>query len=210
LKRLLLALASSILALAVCGSAGWAGGPRSDPPASSDTTPEQLAAEAYEDGLSSLDTARRLEKKVDDPRLSADRRATLEAEAEGAYRQAIERFTRAVENDPGMYLAWGNLGHACRRIGDHATALRACRQALTLKPDYGEALEDLGEAYLGLDRIADAQEAYGRLQEIDRKLAKRLLSAARAWIALRQVEPAGVKVDELEEFERWVDERQAG
>jgi len=199
-----------ILALALCGTAIGGGGSRSEPPSSSDTTPDQLAAQAYDDGLSSLDTARRTEKKVDDPKLSADRRATLEAAAEDAYRQAIESFTRAVENDPGLYLAWGNLGYACRRIGDHETALRACRQALALKPDYGEALKELGEAYLGLDRIADAQETYGQLRDLDKKLAKKLLASARSWIAERRVEPAGVKADDLDAFERWVLERQAG
>ena len=210
MNRIPRTLALPILALALCATALGAGGPRSDPPPSSDTAPDQLAAQAYDDGLSSLDTARRIEKKVDDPELSADRRATLEAEVEDAYRQAIWSFTRAVENDPGLYLAWGNLGYACRRIGDHETALLACRQALALKPDYGEALRELGEAYLGLERIADAQETYGQLREVDKKLAKKLLAAARSWIAERRVEPAGVKADELDAFERWVVERQAG
>ena len=50
-------------------------------------------------------------------------------------------------------------------------------KALELKPGYPEALEYRGEAFLALNRISDAQQAYLDLFAANRGLADKLLSA---------------------------------
>ena len=54
-------------------------------------------------------------------------------------------------------------------------------KALSIKPGYPDALEYRGEAYLGLARIADAQQAYLDLYAGNRALAGKLLSAMKSW-----------------------------
>ena len=71
----------------------------------------------------------------------------------------------------------------------------------------GKAANAGGVATSGLEMSQNSMRMSWTHQEVDEKLAKDLLSAARSWIAGRRVEPAGVKVEELDAFERWVDDR---
>ena len=48
---------------------------------------------------------------------------------------------------------------------------------MRLRPDYPEALEYLGEAYVQMGRIADAQAVLDRLRPIDPKEAEELAQA---------------------------------
>ena len=206
-----LALLCPLLALTVVAlPARASGASRSEPSAATEEAPEQLAMGYYNDGLASRDSAAKLQEKAADPSLSPEKRKKVEKKIQRAYEQAVKSFTRAVENDPGMFQAWGSLGYARRMTGDYVTAIEAYSTALSLDPDYAEALEYLGEAYLGLRRIGDVERCYETLAEIDDELATELLSAAHAWIDQRRRDPQGVKVGELDAFERWVGERLEG
>ena len=53
---------------------------------------------------------------------------------------AVKKFTRATELRPGMFEAWNYLGYSQRKLGRYDAALAAYDRALSLKPDYAEAL----------------------------------------------------------------------
>ena len=81
-----------------------------------------------------------------------------------------------------MYEAWNYVGYTNRKLGNYEAALTAYDRALTLKPDYPEAIEYRGHAYLGLNRLDDAKQAYLTLFGSNRKLAAQLLAGMQAWV----------------------------
>ena len=52
------------------------------------------------------------------------------------------------------------MGFAYRKTGDYAKALEMYDKALALQPGFPDAIEYRGEAYLALNRIDDAKQAY--------------------------------------------------
>jgi len=68
-------------------------------------------------------------------------------------------------------------------------------------------MEYRAEAYLALNRIDDARQAYLDLFGADRKQADILMAAMKSWVAARHTEPAGVSPDALATFEKWIGER---
>jgi tetratricopeptide (TPR) repeat protein len=193
------------------GIALGAGGSRVEPPPAAGVaeTPEQQAAAHYNEGLSYRDQAWKLQDKIaatPDPA----KRAKLEEKTKRAHESSIRSFRAAIEKNPRMHQAHSSLGYAYRQTGDYAAALEAYDAALRLEPTYMEAVEYRGEAYLGLNRIEDAQAAYAELERNSRDLAAELLGAMRAWVEQRRREPAGTKVGALDAFERWIEDRAAG
>ena len=172
-------------------------------------TPEQQAAERYNQGLAYRDDAWRLQKKLHKPNTPAAKREKIEKKLRGAYRNAVAEFTAATGLDPRMHQAYGGLGYAQRQLGDYRRALEAYDTALELDPGYSKAIEYRGEAYLGLNRINDAQNAYRMLQDEDPDLAADLLGAMNAWPTQRRDDDAGVDAATLEGFERWIADRDA-
>jgi hypothetical protein len=55
-----------------------------------------------------------------------------------------------------------------------------------LRPGFPDALEYRGEAYLGLNRIADVKQVYLDLFASYRVLAAQLMQAIKTWIDLRR------------------------
>ena len=84
------------------------------------------------------------------------------------------------------------MGFAYRKTGDYAKALEMYDKALALQPGFPDAIEYRGEAYLGLNRIDDAKQAYLELFASDRKQADILMKAMTDWVAERHTDPAGV------------------
>jgi hypothetical protein len=82
-------------------------------------------------------------------------------------------------------------------------------QAIELaKPQiFPEAIEYRAEAYLALNRLDDARQAYLDLFGVDRKQADILMTAMKSWVSARHTEPAGVSPDALAAFEKWIGER---
>jgi tetratricopeptide (TPR) repeat protein len=107
-----------------------------------------------------------------------------------------------------MHEAWNYVGYTQRKLGNYPAALAAYDRALTLKPGYAEAIEYRGHAYLGLDRPAEAKEAYLALYAGNRVLADKLLVAMREWIDARRG-AAGADPAALDAFASWIDERGA-
>jgi tetratricopeptide (TPR) repeat protein len=186
-----------------------ASGPSPMPRAQSGTgeTPEQRAQAAYDAGVRSVNNADSLAAAAAGEADAARQRAFREKSRAG-YKSALGRFEKAAKIQPSAHEAWNYIGYCRRKLGDHTAALAAYDQALALSPRYAPALEYRGEAYLALDRVAEAKRAYLDLFASDRKLAGELLAAMRAWLAQRQAQRGSLSPDALQEFGEWLSERE--
>ena len=169
-------------------------------------TPAQEAAELYDRGLSHRDKAWNLEKKAAAATDDAQR-AKLEKKSRKQFQKAVFAFREAVRFEPRHHQAFSGLGYALRRTGAYDDALNAYDQALALAPGYAEAIEYRAEAYLGLNRLDDAKQAYMELFGGAREKADELLEAMKTWIAGHQENPEGVDATALSDFASWVGER---
>ena len=189
-----------VLAIAVPGLE--AAGGSSAPPS---TNPVDTAAAAYERGLKARDKAWELEKEMEssDPAT----RERLASKIDKQYEKAARAFRSATEENPKMYQAFSSLGYALRKTGDYDGSLAAYNEALDINPGYVEAIEYRAEAYLGLDRLNEAKDAYLQLFREDRERADELMTAMQSWVEERQDNPGSLDASTVEEFTSWVEER---
>ncbi len=188
------------------GGGSSSGGAASAPPAPIAQTPEQMARDHYNAGLRLRDKAWKLEEKAEEASNEAARDKLL-AKAQKQFEKAAERFTKATELAPRAHQAYSSLGYSLRRTGDYPASLEAYDKALAIAPNYTEAIEYRAEAYLGLNRVDEAKEAYMFLFNYDRPKADELLEAMQKWVEERKEDPAGVGGDVVEGFASWVVER---
>jgi tetratricopeptide (TPR) repeat protein len=193
------------LALTASWTAFGAGGGPSMPSSSPSLqareppSPDEQARTAYNAGVRGVDKGDEL--LADAARQTdARKQEKLRRKAMDAYAGAGKKFVRATELRPAMFEAWNYLGYTNRKQGRYDTALAAYDRALKLKPDYAEAIEYRGHAYLGLNRLSEAKEAYLSLFGSHRQLAASLLTAMQQWV--------GEHGDNAE-FASWVSERSA-
>jgi tetratricopeptide (TPR) repeat protein len=112
-----------------------------------------------------------------------------------------------VQLDPQRYEAWNYVGYTSRKLGHYDDALSAYDRALALKPGYPDAIEYRGEAYLGVNRLDDAKQAYLDLFAGNRALADKLLTAMKGWVAAQRAAPAGDQAASVDELDQWIQER---
>lgn len=129
----------------------------------------------------------------------------LSAAQRDAYARARAQFEAATKQDPSLAEAWNGLGYSQRKLGDYQPALVSYGRALALRPGYPQATEYRGEAYLGLNRIEDAKQAYLDLFATNRVLADRLLGAMKYWIARQS--KADAHAADAADLAKWVEER---
>ena len=153
-----------------------------------------VATQALNRGLGRLEKADRLEIK-------SPERARKE------YAAALKDFQTAASAKPDDYRAHNGAGYASRKLGDYDGALRSYERALTLAPTSIEAIEYRGEAYLGLNRLDEAKQAYMHLFVHDRAASAVLMKAMRAWIENRRAQPGPVDPAAVAAFDAWVRER---
>jgi tetratricopeptide (TPR) repeat protein len=200
-------LPACLLALS---SPAWSngGGGMSTPqsmPSMRQQTPQQQARAAYNDGVHYVKKADKalgasLEEK------DAGKKDKQAKEAQGLYGKALDSFKQAASLDSSMPEAWNYVGYSSRKLGHYEDALGAYDKALLLKPGYADALEYRGEAYLAMNRIADAQQAYLDLYAGDRTLAGKLLTAMKSWVAAQRANPGGTAIN-LDVVDQWIQER---
>jgi tetratricopeptide (TPR) repeat protein len=118
-----------------------------------------------------------------------------------ALENAAADFQRAVKADPNLYQAYSELGFCLRKLGKYDESLAAYDKALAIEPRFSPAIEYRAEAYLGLNRIDDAKNAYTLLFQGDRMRADLLFAAMKQWVADHRADP------QAEGFAKWVDER---
>jgi tetratricopeptide (TPR) repeat protein len=181
------------------GGTGSAGGFRS-------SSPEEIAKNAYNSGVRSIKEAREYESDAAKASKPEKSNKALD-KAHKYYSKALEEFTDAVSHQPAMYQAWNYIGFANRHLGNYDAALSAYARALELNPEYPDAIEYRGEAYLGLNKIAEAKQAYITLFRDSRNLADQLMTAMREWTDARRKDAQGLAPADIEEFSKWVEER---
>src|SRR4029077_18657580 len=110
------------------------------PSSSGPATPETLRLDAFKSRAKHLTNGDKAEGK-------ADHKKALDE-----YGKALSDFQKAVKLDPKNYRAFNGLGYAYRKTGDYNSALDNYGTALKLSPNFPDAIEYRGEAYLGLNR----------------------------------------------------------
>jgi tetratricopeptide (TPR) repeat protein len=200
----------SLCLLASAVPAVWAngGGGMSMPPPMSaprEETPQHKAREAYNDGvhyIKKADKAQAGAEQQNDP----GRKEKAGHEAHDLYAKSLTKFQEAVQLDDTLPEAWNYVGYSNRKLGNYDAALAAYDKALALKPGYADALEYRGEAYLALNRIPDAEQAYLDLYASNRALAAKLLAAMKSWAAVQRANPSAGATG-LDELDKWIQER---
>ena len=92
--------------------------------------------------------------------------AGMKAEHQKDYRKAADLFAEAVDKDPHNADAFNMLAHCQRLLGDLDGAIDNYRKALKLRPNFPEAREYLGEAYLqGVQHEMELLKGYGKKGE---------------------------------------------
>jgi len=177
-------LANGIAALA-CGG----GGMSSAAPTPSVQSPRERARDAFNAAVHDV-------KQADKEQGSA---------AQDLYGSALGKFKQALAQDATLPEAWNYVGYTSRKLGKYDDALAAYGKALSLRPGYADAIEYRGEAYLGLNRVPDAQAAYLDLYAANRVLAAKLLTAMKSWLAAQRANSSGAA--NLDDFDKWIQER---
>jgi tetratricopeptide (TPR) repeat protein len=169
-------------------------------PAGTPVTPQMMAIDAFNSGLKHLNNGDKAAASVK----PNDQKKSL-----SEYGSALKDFQKAVKLDPQNFRAFNGLGYAYRKSGDYTKALESYNEALRLSPNFPDAIEYRGEAYLGLNRPEDAKQAYLLLFAGSRSHADILLKAMKTWADKRHADPAGVDPSALAAFEGWLHERAA-
>ena len=169
-------------------------------------TPEQKAVKSYEAGIKHRDKAAKLEEKATSE-TNEKKFAKLQKKIAKEYKRAIDDFESAVDHYPRFYQAHNSLGYALRKVGRYEESLAAYNVALDINPVFDEAIEYRGEAYLGLNRLDEAKEAYIDLFQNNRGLADQLMSAMMSWVAARRDDAGGLDTAVVDQFAEWVNQR---
>lgn len=83
------------------------------------------------------------------------------------HREALERYSRAIELDPLSAVYFCNRAAAHFKLNDHEGAVADCTAALVLQPDYGKAHGRLGLALTALERHREARQAFARAASLE-------------------------------------------
>ncbi|XP_072933628.1 small glutamine-rich tetratricopeptide repeat-containing protein alpha-like [Epargyreus clarus] len=83
------------------------------------------------------------------------------------YREALEKYTRAIEIDPRNAVFFCNRAAAQFKLGQNEAAVADCMAALALQPNYGKAHGRLGIALTVLDRHREARAAFARAAQLE-------------------------------------------
>jgi tetratricopeptide (TPR) repeat protein len=191
----------------ITGSGGRNGPQGSDVPTTPvEIKPEKLAAKALHAATKSMAKARELEDelaKATDP----DKRARAREKLEDQYGKALEQYTEVLRNKNDMYEAWSQVGFIHLRFGAFRESIDDYNHALALKPDLMEAIERRAEAFVAIDRLDEAKAAYMDLFFHARPLADRLMVDMQAWLQTHRAEANGVRVADIDAFDKWLQER---
>ena len=165
---------------------------------------EQGAIDAYTAGYASILRAEHAENLAAASSNDAEHSAAQRS-AQEAYKASLPHFATAVRLDTSMHEAYTYLGYAYRKLGRYDESLQAYDRALKINPDTPYAIEYQGEAFLALNRIAEARFNFLRLYALDEYHAAKLLQAMQTWVdANKEKPPAGIDVPELA---AWISER---
>lgn len=104
-------------------------------------------------------------------------------DAKKKFGKALKKFREATDYDPKYFEAWNMVGFCSRKSGDLKGSFEAYHKCLEIEPEYAQAHEYLGEAYLMTNDLAKAKE--------------QLL-----WLVARKSDQAGELATKIEAFEK--------
>lgn len=180
------------------------GGASSASSVMADRTPEEMARDSYNSGISHRDKGDKAEADADK---DAKNKTKNLDKAKDEYTKAMKDFQKAIDLMPTMYQAYNGMGYTSRKTGDYAKALQMYDKALALAPGFPDAIEYRGVAYLKLNRVEDAKKAYLDLFARDRKQADELMKAMNQWVGEHQTDAAGVDPAVVSSLGAWIQER---
>ena len=157
-------------------------------------SPETIATAAVNSGLKRLEKADQIE-------------STNPTAARRHYEAALKDFETAAAAAPDNYRAHNGAGYSLRKLGHFGRALESYERALVLAPRSSETIEYRAEAYLGLNRLSEAKQAYMYLFVHDRAASNVLMKAMKAWVEKHRARPGGLDPAAIEGFDTWVRER---
>lgn len=163
IRRAALAVLAGAVLLSVSATRSWSAGSAPEPPTKTQepafpatqgkpageekaTAARAQAEKLYAEGYTEVEKAK---KELET--------AGKEKDAEKRFAKALKKFEGALERDPAYYQAWNMVGFCARHTGDLKRAFAAYEKCLTLQPDYDEAHEYLGEAYIQSGDLAKAR-----------------------------------------------------
>jgi tetratricopeptide (TPR) repeat protein len=201
-------LSACVLVSAVPAAWSAGGGSMSMPETSSprEQTPQEKAKALYNEGVRDVRKADRFQASATQL-ADAGKKDKALREASDLYTSASGKFQQAVQSDPKMHEAWNYVGYTQRKLGHYDDALASYERALNLQPGYPEAVEYRGEAFLALNRVADAQQSYLQLFATNRGLAAKLLVAMRSWTDTQRATASGADATTVNELDKWIQER---
>lgn len=202
-----LPLLSACMLIAAAPAAWSNGGSALNVPENKEQSWQDQAKSLYNDGVRDVKKADKYWTSAAE-QTDARKKAHALDEAKEYYSSALARFKLAVQTDPKLAEAWNYAGYTNRKLGNYDAALPAYEQALKLKPGFPDALEYRGEAFLGLNRVADAKQAYLDLFAGNRELANKLLAAMKGWIETQKTSSAADSTA-VADLDKWVQERSA-
>jgi len=194
--------------LAVSASSLYASGARPmQPTMSQQTSPRDMAVSSFNDGVHARDRAWKLEKELETAQ-DPGKQDKLRQKILKTYEADARSQREAIKNKPDMFQAWTELGYALRKSGDYPGALEAYDKSLSIMPNYAEALEYRAEAYLGLNRVTDARDAYLILYNGgDATRSQQLGEAMQKWVSSRRTDPAGAAPESVDQLATWLSQR---
>ncbi|MGZ5475915.1 MAG: tetratricopeptide repeat protein [Thermoanaerobaculia bacterium] len=205
MKHGLAVLLIVVFAPALFASGG--GSMSSPPPSVQSRSPHDQAVDDYNGGERRLE---KLTKMHEEMRAQTDpqRAAALQKKITRGLEAAQGDFERAIKNDPNLFQAYSELGFTLRKLGKYNESLDAYNKALEIQPGFSPAVEYRAEAYLGLNQLDEVKKAYTELFAGDRPRADILMVSMKSWINDRRTNANGLDTQNLDEFSKWVDQRQ--
>jgi len=112
------------------------------------------------------------------------------------YQGSLKAFQKAIQDFPGYYEAYAQIGVAYMRLADAANSEKAFRKSIEVSSDhYADAYVGLAELCLSQRRFDDAEPAARKAIEIDSKSWQANLELARALMELKR--PAEAETNAL-------------
>jgi tetratricopeptide (TPR) repeat protein len=188
------------------GMGGAPQGPSEESSAPAPEKPDKAAKKAYEAGLKSLKKARDYDEAAAKAP-NEDKKSAAMEKANDAYGRALDQFTEALINKGDMVEAWNNAAFIHLRFGAYSEAIDDYNHTLKLQPQLNDAIEHRAEAYMGVDRLQDAQATYMELFNHDRALADQLLAVMQKWLQIHRSAASGMRASDIDAFDKWLQER---
>jgi serine/threonine-protein kinase len=82
------------------------------------------------------------------------------------YEKALQMYARVIQIAPGWYGTYVNVGAIYAEMGQHEKAIDPLKKSIAIRPSY-PAYVNLGAAYFGLNKFAEAAEAYQEAAKLD-------------------------------------------